>query len=150
LARRRIGHAKAIESRLEDVMATRKASARKNRIAAVDELPQEPAEVLREELRLILEEVADQGRRVAFTAAILGGAGLLGLGAFGALTTAAIAALGRQDTTRGALLMAAADGAGAGVLAEVGVKRLGRVAPEAVENIQQDVKEAAKAVRRAT
>ena len=131
-------------------MATRKASARENPIAAVDELPQDPATVLREELRLILEEVADQGRRVAFSAAILGGAGVLGLGAFGALTTAAIAALGRQDTARGALLMAAAYGAGAGALAEIGVKRLGRVTPEAVENIQQDVKEAAKAVRRAT
>ena len=149
MAGRRIGHAKAIESRLEDVMATRKASARENPIAPVDEL-QEPAAVLREELRLILEEVADQGRRVAFGAAILGGAGVLGLGAFGALTTAAIAALGRRDTIRGALLMAAAYGAGAGALAGIGVKRLGHVGPEAVENLQQDVKEAARAVRRAT
>lgn len=129
-------------------MATRKASARENPIAALDEL-QEPAAVLREELRLILEEIADQGRRVAFGAAILGGAGVLGLGAFGALTTAAIAALGRQDTIRGALLLAAAYGAGAGALAEIGVKRLGRVGSEAVENLQQDVKEAARAVRRA-
>ena len=131
-------------------MATRKASAREKPIAAPDELPQEPAEVLRDELRLVLEEIVDQGRRVAFGAAILGGAGVLGLGAFGALTTAAIAALGRWDTTRGALVMAAAYGVGAGALAEIGVKRLGRVAPEAVENIQQEVKEAARSVRRAT
>jgi Putative Actinobacterial Holin-X, holin superfamily III len=129
-------------------MATRKASAREGPIAVLDEL-QEPAAVLREELGLVLEEIADQGRRVAFGAAILGGAGVLGLGAFGALSTAAIAALGRQDTIRGALLLAAAYGAGAGVLAEIGVKRLGRVGPEAVESIQQDVKEAARAVRRA-
>jgi hypothetical protein len=122
-------------------MATKKAS-------APDELPQEPAAVIREELRLIRAEVADQGRRVAFGAALLGGAGVLGLGAFGALTTAAIAALGRQDTTRGALLMAAVYGAGAGALAEVGVKRLGRVTPEAVENVQAEVKEAARNVRR--
>ena len=46
--------------------------------------------------------------------------------------------------------MAAAYGAGAVALAEFGVKRLGRVGPEAVENLQQDVKEAARAVRRAT
>ena len=46
--------------------------------------------------------------------------------------------------------MAALYGAGAGALAEAGVQRLGRVTPEAVETIQQDVKEAAKAVRRAT
>jgi hypothetical protein len=131
-------------------MASRKASAREDQIGVLDELPQEPAEVLRDELRLIREEIADQGRRVAFGAAILGGAGVLGLGALGALTTAAIAALGRQDTTRGALWVAAVYGVGAGALAELGVKRLGRVAPEAVENIQQDVKEAARAVRRAT
>ena len=95
-------------------MATKTASAKANSIPAPDELPQEPAAVIREELRLIRDEVADQGRRVAFAAALLGGAGVLGLGAFGALTTAAIAALGRQDTMRGALLMAAAYGAGAG------------------------------------
>ena len=129
-------------------MATRKASAREGPIAVLDEL-QEPAAVLREELGLVLEEIADQGRRVAFGAAILGGAGVLGLGAFGALSTAAIAALGRQDTARGALLLAAAYGAGAGALAGIGVERLGRVGPEAAESIQQDVKEAARAVRRA-
>jgi Putative Actinobacterial Holin-X, holin superfamily III len=131
-------------------MATRKASARRKPIAAVDELPDEPVAVLREELQIIREEIAEQGRRVAFGAALLGGAGVLGLGAFGALTTAAIAALGRQDTARGALLMAALYGAGAGALAEAGVQRLTRVTPEAVESIQEDVKEAAKAVRRAT
>ncbi len=132
-------------------MATKKASARRNPpIAALDDLPQEPVAVLRDELRIIRQEIADQGRRVAFSAALLGGAGVLGLGAFGALTTAAIAALGRQDTARGALLMAALYGAGAGALAEAGVRRLGRVTPEAVDTIQQDVKEAAKAVRRAT
>jgi hypothetical protein len=130
-------------------MATKKASARRDPIGALDDL-QEPAAVLREEVRLIRQEIADQGRRVAFGAALLGGAGVLGLGAFGALTTAAIAALGRQDTARGALLMAAFYGAGAGALAEAGVLRLSRVTPEAVETIQQDVKEAAKAVRRAT
>ena len=131
-------------------MATRKASAPRNPSSALDDLPQEPVAVLREELRIIRQEVADQGRRVAFSAALLGGAGVLGLGAFGALTTAAIVALGRQDTARGALMLAAIYGAGAGALAEAGVQRLGRVTPEPVESIQQDVKEAAKAVRRAT
>jgi hypothetical protein len=131
-------------------MATKKASARRKPIAAVDDLPDAPAEVLREELSIIRQEIADQGRRVAFSAALLGGAGVLALGAFGALTTAAIAALGRQDTARGALLMAALYGAGAGALAEAGASRLSRVAPEAVESIGQDFKEAAKAVTRAT
>lgn len=131
-------------------MATRKASARRKPIAALDDMPDEPAAVLREELGIIRQEIADQGRRIAVGAALLGGAGVLGLGAFGALSTAAIAALGRQDTARGALVMAALYGAGAGALAEAGVRRLSRVTPEAVESIQQDVKEAAKSVRRAT
>jgi Putative Actinobacterial Holin-X, holin superfamily III len=116
----------------------------------VGELDDGLAAVLRDELLLIRDEIADQGRRVALSAGLLAGAGVLGLGAFGALTTAAIVALGRQDTARGALLMAACYGAGAGALAEAGVKRLGRVTPEAAEAIQQEVKEAAKSVRRAT
>jgi hypothetical protein len=74
---------------------------------------------------------------------------VLGLGAFGALTTAAIAAAGRRHTTRGALVVAALYGAGAGALAETGVKRLGRVAPEAVAAIQRDVRSAASGMRRA-
>ena len=129
-------------------MATRKASSRENAIPVPDEL-QEPAAVLREELWVIRDELTDYGRRVALSATLLGGAGVLGLGAFGALTTAAIAALGRQDTTRGALLMAAAYGAGAGALAEAGILRLRRIGPQAVEDLQEDVKEAARAVRRA-
>ena len=130
-------------------MATKKAPVRRNPVAEVDDLPDEPAAVLREELVLIREEIADQARRVAFGGALLGGAGVLGLGAFGALTTAAIKALGRQDTIRGALLLAALYGAGAGAVAGVGVRRLGRVTPEAAEAIQHEVKEAATAVRRA-
>ena len=132
-------------------MATKKTSARRKPIAAVDDLPDEPVDVLREELQLIREEIADQGRRVAFSVALLGGAGVLGLGAFGVLTTAAVAALGRnEDTARGALLMAAIYAVGAGALGGAGARRLGRVTPEAGEAIQHEVKEAAKSVRRAT
>ena len=127
-------------------MATKKASTRRKPIDALDDAPEEPAAVLREELALIRQEIADQSRRVAFSVALLGGAGVLGLGAFGALTTAAIAALGRKDPAHGALLMAAFYGAGAAALAGAGIKRLGRVTPEAADAIQQDVKEAAKAV----
>ena len=109
----------------------------------------EPAEVLREELLLIREELAEQARRVALGGALIGSAGILGLGSFGALTTAAIKALGRQDTMRGALLLAALYGAGAGTLAGVGVRRLGRVTPEAADALGHEVKEAATSVRQA-
>ena len=94
---------------------------------------QDAAEVLREELALIREEMAEHGRRRAF----------------GALTTAVIAAVGREDRTRAALMVAAIYGASAGALAEAGIKRLGRITPEAVADIQHDVKQAAKAVQRA-
>lgn len=131
-------------------MATENAATRENTIAdLLSELSQESAALVREELKLMRQEVADQGRRVATSAALLGGAGVLGLGAFGALTTAAIAAVGRRHTTRGALLVAAVYGAGAGALAESGVRRLGQVAPEAVQTLQRDVKAAASGVRRA-
>ena len=60
-------------------MATKKASARRTPIAALDDLPEEPVAVLREDLRIIRQEIADQGRRVAFGAAPIGGAGVLGL-----------------------------------------------------------------------
>lgn len=129
-------------------MATRKAAAHDGAISVPDEL-QEPADVLREELQLIREDIVDHGRRMAFSASLLGGAGVLALGAFGALTTAAITALGRQDTARGALLLAGAYGAGAGVLAEAGVLRLRRVSARAADDLQEDVKEAARAVRSA-
>jgi Putative Actinobacterial Holin-X, holin superfamily III len=131
-------------------MATGNAPTRENTIAdLLGELSQESAALVREELRLVRTELTDQSRRVATSAALLGGAGVLSLGAFGALTTAAISAMGRRHTTRGALLVAALYGAGAGALAESGVRRLGRVAPEAVETLQRDVRAAASGVRRA-
>jgi hypothetical protein len=131
-------------------MAPANAVAHENTIAELlSNLSQESAALVREELRVMRQEFADQGRRVATSAALLGGAGVLGLGAFGALTTAAIAAAGRRHTTRGALVVAALYGAGAGALAETGVKRLGRVAPEAVAAIQRDVRSAASGMRRA-
>jgi len=115
----------------------------------LSELSQESTALVRQELRLMREELTDQGRQLATSAALLGGAGVLGLGAFGALTTAAIAAAGRRHTTRGALMIAALYGAGAGALAETGVRRLGHVAPQAVGTIQRDVKAAAGGMRRA-
>ena len=131
-------------------MATGNTLTRENTIAdLLGELSQESAALVREELRLVKTELTDQSRRVATSAALLGGAGVLGLGAFGALTTAAISAMGRRHTTRGALLVAALYGAGAGALAESGVRRLGTVTPDAVATLQRDVKAAAGGVRRA-
>jgi hypothetical protein len=129
-------------------MVTGKAELRENSIGELlSELSQESAALLREELRLMGAELTEQGRRVAASAGLLGGAGVLGLGAFGALTAALISALGRRPAG-GALLVATLYGAGAAALAEAGLKRLGHIAPEAVETIQRDLKAAAKGARK--
>lgn len=111
------------------------------------ELSAESAALLRKELRLIAADLGAQGRRVGSSAALLGGAGVLGVGAFGALTAGLIALLGRRPA-RGALIVAALYGAGAGALAEAAVKRLGKVAPEAAQALRRDLKAAAPGTRR--
>lgn len=111
------------------------------------ELSQESVGLIREELRLIAVDFAAQGRRVGGSAALLGGAGVLGVGAFGALTAGLIALLGRRPA-RGALMVAALYGAGAGALADAAVKRLGEVAPEAAQALRRDLKAAASGAQR--
>jgi hypothetical protein len=121
---------------------------RENSIAdLLSELSQESVELIREELRLVVTDIAAEGRQVGTSVGLLGGAAALGIGAFGALTAALIAALGRRPS-RGALLVATLYGAGAAGLADQGVKRLGRVAPQVLETIQRDVKATAKGASR--
>jgi hypothetical protein len=104
------------------------------------ELSQGPAELIRHELQLIAADLVQRGRHVAVGAGLLSGAGVLGVGSFGALTAALIAALERRPA-RGAILVAAIYGAGAGTLAEAGVNRL-RQTPKAAGATGRDVKAA--------
>jgi Putative Actinobacterial Holin-X, holin superfamily III len=121
---------------------------RENSIAdLLSELSQESVELLRQELRLVVTDIAAEGRQVGTGVGLLGGAAALGVGAFGALTAGLIAALGRRPS-RGALLVATLYGAGAAGLADAGVRRLGRVAPQVLETIQRDVKATAKGASR--
>jgi hypothetical protein len=113
----------------------------------LSDLSQESVGLIREELRLVVADFAAQGRELGTSAGFLGGAAVLGVGAFGALTAGLIAALGRRPA-RGGLMVAALYGAGAAGLADAGVKRLGRVAPELVATIQRDVKATAKGASR--
>ena len=115
----------------------------------LSDLSQESAALLREQLRLVVTDVAAEGRQLGTSVGFLGGAAVLGVGAFGALTAALIAALGRRPA-RGGLLVATLYGAGAAGLADAGLKRLGQVAPEVLEAIQRDVKATAKGASRAT
>ena len=81
-------------------------------------------------------------------AGMLGGAAVLGVGAFGALTAGLIAALGRRPA-RGGLLVATLYGAGAAGLADAGRKRIAQAAPQALATMQRDVKATAKGAGRA-
>jgi hypothetical protein len=121
---------------------------RENSITDVlSDLSQESVGLIREELRLVVADFAAQGRGLGTSAGYLGGAAVLGVGAFGALTAGLIAALGRRPA-RGGLLVAALYGAGAAGMADAGIKRLGQVAPELVATIQRDVKATAKGASR--
>jgi len=111
------------------------------------QLSQETAGLVREELRLARDELAQHGRRLSASAGLLGGAGLLGVGAFGALTAALVAALGRGRPARGAFLVAILYGGGAAGLALTGRKALAQTAPDAADAIQRDVKAAAEGAR---
>jgi len=113
----------------------------------LSELSDESHDLIRTELRLIATDLAAQGRRVGGSAALLGGAGVLGLGAFGALTAALISLLSRRPA-RGAFAVAALYGAGAGALADAAVNRLGDVAPEALQALRRDLKAAANGTQR--
>jgi hypothetical protein len=115
----------------------------------LSDLSQESVSLLREELRLVATDLAAQGRELGTSAGLLGGAAVLGVGAFGALTSGLIAALGRRPA-RGGLLVAALYGAGAAGLADAGIKRLGKAAPQAVATIQRDVKATTKGARKST
>jgi hypothetical protein len=75
---------------------------------------------------------------------MFGGAGVLGLFAFGALVAAAIAALGlAMDTWLAALIVAVVLAAAAGAVALLGKQRVQRATPpipeESVESVKEDV-----------
>jgi membrane protein len=97
------------------------------------ELSQETAGLVREELGMMRDELKEHGRRLGAGAGLLGGAGMLGLGAFGALTAGLVAALGRGRPGRGALLVSMVYGGGAAGLALLARERLRAVAPDAAE-----------------
>ena len=113
-------------------------------------LSQETGELVRDELRVVRGELAEQAKRIGASAGLLGAAGALGAGAFGAATAGLISALGRGRTGRGAVLVAMLYGAGATALALVARDQLRTVAPEAAgaaESVAQDVKAAAGGAR---
>ena len=109
----------------------------------VKDLSQQTQTLVRQELELARAELTDKGKKAGVGAGMLGGAGLFGLFAFGALTTCLIALLATalDHTWLAALIVAAVYGAVAGVLALTGKNRVQEAAPPAPERAQESVKQ---------
>ncbi len=112
------------------------------------ELGDEIATLVRAEIALAKAEVTEKTKPVAASAGMFGGAALLGLGAFGALTAFLIALLALAlQVWAAALIVAVIYGIAAYVLAQSGKKKLHEAAPLVPEQTAQTVKEDIEWVR---
>lgn len=109
------------------------------------DLSEQTTRLVRQELELAKAEVSAKGKQVGVGAGMLGGAGLLGLYAVGALTAAAIAALSLSLATwLAALIVAVIWAAAAGVAALIGKKKVRQAMPpvpqDSVDSVKEDVR----------
>ena len=120
------------------------------------QLSDQTTTLVRQEVELAKAEMTAKGKELGIGAGAFGGAALVGLFAFGALTACFILALGTAvDPWLAALIVAAVYGAVAGVLALLGKKKTQAGAPpvpeRAIESTKEDVewaKTRAKTARR--
>jgi MFS family permease len=120
------------------------------------QLSDQTTTLVRQEVELAKAEMTVKGKQLGIGAGAFGGAALVGLFAFGALTACFIIALGTAvDPWLAALIVAIVYGAVAGVLALVGKKKAQAGAPpvpeRAIESTKEDVewaKTRAKTARR--
>jgi uncharacterized membrane protein YqjE len=106
------------------------------------QLSEETTTLVKQELDLAKAELSDKGRQAARGAGMFGGAGLAGVFALAAVTTAAIAALDTaMDLWLAALIVAAVYAAVAGVLALRGRDEVQHATPPVPEQATQSVKE---------
>jgi hypothetical protein len=129
-------------------MTTPDAERREQSIAEhVRGLSEESAGLVREQAQLIREDLIGELRRLGVGGAMLGGAGLLGLGAFGTLTAGLVSAFGGGKG--GATAVTVLYGAGAAGLALAGREQLRKSAARATDAVTRDVQAAADGVRQA-
>lgn len=110
----------------------------------VKRLSEETAALVRQELQLARAEMAGKGKTAGVGAGMVGGAGLMGLGAFGAFTAACVLGLAKVvPAWLAALVVAGVYGAAAAAMGLTGKKRLREAAspiPEqTIETVKQDV-----------
>jgi MFS family permease len=119
------------------------------------QLSEETSKLIRQELELARAELKEKGREAGKGAGFLGGAGLAGLLAAGALTACLILLLDKAVAAWvAALIVAVVYGAIAGVLALRGKERVQAATPRApeqtVETVKEDVEWAKTRARSAT
>lgn len=120
----------------------------------IKQLSQQSAELARKEVELAKAEMTVKAKRFGLGAGAFGGAGLLGVFAFGALTATLILALATAvDAWLAALIVTAVYAALAGVAALLGKKQVEEGTPpipeQAIDSSQADVQEAKRRVQRA-
>jgi uncharacterized membrane protein YqjE len=109
------------------------------------QLSNETTTLVQQELDLVKAEMSEKAKEAGKGAGMFGGAGLFGLGAFGALTACIIALLATaMDTWLAALIVTAVYGAIAGVLALIGRRKLQEAAPPKPEQTVETLKEDAQ------
>lgn len=110
----------------------------------VQQLSQQTAALVRQEMRLAQAEMQEKGKRAGLGAGMFGGAGVVALYGVGALIAALILAIATAlEPWIAALIVAVALFAAAGVLALLGRKQVDRATPPkpegAMESVQEDV-----------
>ena len=108
------------------------------------QLSQETGTLVRQELALAKAELTEKGKRAGIGVGLIGGAAVLGLAALGALVAFLILVLAEAMAAWGAaLIVTAALGAAAGILALLGRRNLKQATPpvpeETVESVKEDV-----------
>lgn len=112
----------------------------------VQDLSQQTATLVRQELRLAQLEMQQKGKKAGIGIGLFGGAGVIAFYGVGVLVAAAVLALATAvDGWLSALIVAVVLFAVAGVAALVGKKEVAQAGPpvpeQAIESTQQDVQE---------
>ena len=110
----------------------------------VKDISDQATRLVRSEIELAKAELAVKGKQAGIGAGMFGGAGLLAVFGFGALTAAAIAALATaMDTWLAALIVAVVYFVVAGVVALLGKGRVQQATPplpeRAINSTKQDI-----------
>jgi Putative Actinobacterial Holin-X, holin superfamily III len=119
----------------------------------VQQLSQQTAALVRQEMRLAQAEMQEKGKRAGIGAGMFGGAGLVALYGVGAVIAALILLIGTAlEPWVGALIVGAVLLAAAGVLALLGRKQVDRATPptpeRTMESVQSDVNHVKERARR--